>query len=148
MAIGKPMEAQDPKLVKDYGNGARLYNWNPADAFPDAENVNVGYQVSPELRGLTLDTAVRNLEKAEENKSKYRTYMEYVPCVECANCIIIREVEYGKYVNHAYICRETKRLCARYGTCPQATQGRKGPFIIEHDVGKAAVEAARPRLVN
>ena len=75
-------------------------------------------------------------------------YKVYTPCVACANCFIVRELEHGEYQNTAYACRLLKRMVDRFGTCQHGETGRSGPLVIDHDKSLAEVEANMSNLIN
>ena len=138
----------DKRLVKEYPNGQKVYDYNPADGQPDGERVNEGYRVVPKVKGINQECASRKAETQAADLSKLARYQVYLPCVACTNCVIVRELEHGELVNTAYACRALKRMVERYGTCINGAPGRQGPLVINRDKVLEEIERRKGELVN
>lgn len=138
----------DKKIIKEYGNDTKVYDFDPAEEYQDGEGVNENLMVKRHKIGLTEETAERKQERSLANKMLESGYREYVPCVVCGQCITIREMEHGAFVNKMYACHVLRRLVNRHGTCKYATPSKIGPMVIVRDKTKEELEARKMELVN
>lgn len=138
----------DKRVLKKFRNGQVVYDFNPADETPDSEHVNGGWGIVQKEKGLTYDTAKNKAMRRAEELSESCGYQVYTPCVACANCIIVRELEHGEYQNTAYACRMLKRMVERFGTCNQSGPGRTGPLVITRDKTMEEIESRKGELIN
>ena len=138
----------DKQVIKTLPDGRLLYNFDPADEYPDSERVNEGIRVVQPVKGVSLENAQKKAMEREETIAQRYSYQEFVPCVACCSCVIIRQREHGEYKNSVYACKNMKRAVARYGTCTYASTGKTGPLVIERDLTMEEIEANKMNLVN
>ena len=138
----------EKQLIKEYDSGAMVYDFDPADGYEDSEHVNEGCSFKRRLKGLGIEFAEKGRERRLETSLRKAQYQEFVPCVKCMNCYIVRVSEHGEYRNRIYTCGLMKSLVSRYGTCINAREGKNGPMVIEVDRAMEDIEAHKSELVN
>ena len=139
---------KDPDLIYTQPGGGRVCDFDPPDDDPDASDVNAGYEVKWQQRGMWRTAAERRARIKPVRCALIAEYFEYVPCIRCRNCVIIRERRHGIVVNRAYACSYCRIMVSRYGTCKWAIQGKSGPVVIERDTALEEVEREKMNLVN
>ena len=138
----------DKQLIREFPDGEKIWNFNPASEIPDAPDINAGMQVVLMQRGKNLETAQRNAEDRRESLAHSSNYHEVVPCIACCKSIVVREVRHGIHENTILACTQLKRLVSRYGTCDCGNTGKTGPMVIERDLMMAEIEANKSKLIN
>lgn len=136
-----------PHLLKTFPDGRTLMDFDPADEYPDSEDVGSAYQVKRRLKGITPEGAERKSEKRLMMQRERVGYKTFVPCVGCTWCIIIRATEHGTVKNTYYACQRMKMRVDRYGTCVDASEGN-GPMVIEKNLTMEEIAARKNELVN
>ena len=139
---------KEKQVIRYLPDGTPLYDFDPADEYPDSVEVNEDASFRRRMRSTKLSFA----EAAREHKSdvtKVRAqYQEFVPCVRCRNCTIVRVKERGEFRNRIYSCAILKCLVSRCGTCTYAGEGKNGPNVIEIDRTMDEILANKNALIN
>ena len=138
---------KDPDIIKILPDGHPLYDFDPADEYPDAEIVGVGMHVVQRKKGITPHTAEVKSEKRLSAIQTRSGYHEFVPCIRCTSCVVLRGMSNGEVKNLYYACQKMKMQVERYGTCIQASEGN-GPLVIEKDLNLEEALANKSALIN
>ena len=137
----------EPEILSQYEHGGLRKDFDPVDGYEDASDVGEGMNVVQRKRGADYGSAERKSERRLESILTRSMYREYVPCIKCTSCVVIRAMEHGELKNKFYACQKLKIKVARYGTCIQASEGN-GPMVIETDVTMEEIMANKDKLIN
>lgn len=67
---------------------------------------------------------------SSERQKRAQDYRDYIPCILCARCLIVRELRMGQLVNTGFCCTQGRFNCSAYGTCVDAMTGKRGPMVL------------------
>ena len=138
---------KEPEVLSEYPNGMKRKDFDPVDAYDDASDVGEGITVVQRKKGYDYKFAERKSEKRLESIMARSGYHEYIPCIKCTACVIIRAMEHGEIKNKFYACQKYKVRVSRYGTCIMANEGN-GPLVIEKDLTMEEIMANKDKLIN
>lgn len=139
---------KEKQVIRYLSDGTPLYDFDPADEYPDSVEVNEDASFKRRMRATRLGFAEAAREHRSEVTRVRAQYQEFVPCVRCHNCTIVRVKEHGEFKNRIYSCSVLKSLVSRCGTCIHAGEGKNGPNVIEIDRTMDEILANKSKLIN